>query len=122
MKILPILVFIIGLASTTAFCGEADVIDVDIDATGSTTYTFSVSVRHADQGWKHYADRWEVLAPDGRVLATRTLYHPHVDEQPFTRSLSGVKIPKQIEQVIVLAHCSVHAYGGKKITVTVPRN
>ena len=121
MKILPILVFITGLASTTAFCGEADVIDVDIDATGSTTYKFSVSVRHADQGWKHYADRWEVLAPDGRVLATRTLYHPHVNEQPFTRSLSGVKIAKQIEHVIVQAHCSVHAYGGKKITVSVPR-
>jgi len=122
MKSLHILVFIIGLASTTAFCGEADVIDVDINATGSTTYKFSVSVRHADQGWKHYADRWEVLAPDGSVLATRTLYHPHVDEQPFTRSISGVKIPKQIEQVILQAHCSVHAYGGKKITVTVPRN
>ena len=43
-----------------------------------------VTVQHADTGWDHYADAWEVLAPDGTVLGTRTLLHPHTDEQPFT--------------------------------------
>ena len=47
----------------------------------------------ADSGWDHYANRWEVLEPEGQVIATRTLLHPHVDEQPFTRSLSGIHIP-----------------------------
>jgi hypothetical protein len=46
-------------------------------------------VRHEDVGWQHYADRWEVLASGGEVLATRVLAHPHVDEQPFVRNLGG---------------------------------
>ena len=63
----------------------------------------NITVRHDDEGWEHYADRWEVVAPDGTVLASRTLYHPHVDEQPFTRSLNGLVIPKGIMRVRVRA-------------------
>jgi hypothetical protein len=76
-----------------------------------------VTVKHQDEGWQHYADAWEIVAPDGQVLATRTLYHPHVNEQPFTRSLSGVVIKPAIKVVTVRAHDSVHAYGGKEIRV-----
>jgi hypothetical protein len=90
--------------------------------TGKKTYSFDVTVRHTDDGWNHYADKWDVTAPDGTVLGTRTLYHPHVDEQPFTRSLSGVKIPASIKEVTVRAHDSKHGYGGKTFTVAVPGN
>jgi len=62
------------------------------------------------------------VAPDGTVLGTRTLYHPHVDEQPFTRSLSGVKIPGSIKEVTVRSYDSVHGYGGKTLIVAVPAN
>ncbi len=102
-----------------AYCGEADVEQVKITNTGERTFRFDVTVRHADTGWDHYADKWEVLAPDGTVLGTRTLLHPHVDEQPFTRSLTGVAIPETIGQVTVRAHDSVHEYGGKTVTVDV---
>ena len=64
--------------------------------------------------------KWDVVAPDGKVLGTRTLYHPHVDEQPFTRSLSGVKIPKAVEQVTIRAFDSEHGGGGAVMTVAVP--
>jgi hypothetical protein len=104
----------------SAHAGEADVVNVEIRSTGST-FSFNVTVKHADEGWDHYADKWDVLAPDGTVLGTRTLYHPHVDEQPFTRGLSGVKIPDSISEVTVRAHDKVHGYGGKTITVEVPR-
>ena len=110
--------FLIG---ATAYAGEADVVDVGIKMTGKNAFYFDVTVRHADEGWSHYADKWDVVAPDGKVLGTRTLYHPHVDEQPFTRSLSGVKIPDSIKEVTLRAHDSVHGYGGKTITVAVPR-
>jgi hypothetical protein len=33
----------------------------------------------------------------------RVLGHPHVNEQPFTRSLSGVQIPKGTAQVQIQA-------------------
>jgi hypothetical protein len=100
-----------------AMAGEADVVAVDLIETGERVYTFSVMVAHTDKGWDHYADRWEIVAPDGRVLATRVLLHPHVDEQPFTRSLGDVAIPDGIETVEVRAHDSVHGLGGQTMTV-----
>ena len=110
------------LVSAAAACaGEADVVDVAVRVTGQNTYSFDVTIRHADEGWQHYADKWDVVAPDGTVLGTRTLYHPHEDEQPFTRSLSGVKIPASVHAVIIRAHDSVHGYGGKTMKVAVPR-
>lgn len=109
--------FLMGAA---AYAGEADVVDVKIRVTAKGIYSFDVTVRHADEGWKHYADRWDVVTPEGTVLGTRTLYHPHVDEQPFTRSLSGVSIADSIREVSVRAHDSVHGYGGKTMTVAVP--
>ena len=120
MTLFKLLVACIILVATTVYAGEADVIEVKINPSGERVYSFEVTVRHADDGWKHYADKWDVVAPDGSVLGTRTLYHPHVDEQPFTRSLSGVKIPAGINKVTLRAHDSVHGYGGKTAKVTVP--
>ena len=65
------------MCSAAAFAGEADVIAVEAQKDGDGRYSFGVTVRHADEGWKHYADAWDVLAPDGTVLGTRTLY-PHM--------------------------------------------
>jgi hypothetical protein len=50
--------------------------------------TVHVTLTHPDTGWDHYADGWEVLDADGTRLGLRELLHPHVDEQPFTRSLT----------------------------------
>ena len=104
----------------TAVAGPADVEDVSVSATGPGQYRFSVTVRHADEGWGHYADRWEVLTLDGTLLGTRTLYHPHVDEQPFTRELAGIAIPDNITAVVVRARDSVHGFSGVTQTVTLP--
>jgi hypothetical protein len=106
--------------SVGAAGGEADVVEVDVMAQGEGRYTFSVAVRHADEGWEHYADAWEVVAPDGTVLGTRTLYHPHVGEQPFTRSLSGVLVPAGVREVNVRAHDKVHGLGGAEMRVKLP--
>lgn len=97
-----------------ASAGEADVVEATATKTG-TTWRFDVTVRHDDKGWDHYSDAWRVLAPDGTVLGTRTLYHPHVDEQPFTRSLAGVAVPAGVDVVTIEARDSVHGWGGKTI-------
>ena len=107
--------------STAAYAGEADVIEVNVKRIADDTYNFDVTVRHTDEGWKHYADKWDVMAPDRTVLGTRILAHPHVEEQPFTRSLAGVKIPEDIDAVTVRAHDLAHGYGGKTVKVAVPR-
>ncbi len=109
-----------ALAAGPAQAGEADVVSVTVAETGTRIYRFDVTVRHEDSGWEHYADRWEVLDSGGRVLAARRLLHPHENEQPFTRSLSGVRISPEIARVTIRAHDRVHDYGGAERTVEVP--
>ena len=106
------------LLSPALLAGEADVLDVKVFCRPDCT--FNVTVKHADTGWDHYANGWEIVAPDGSILGTRVLYHPHEQEQPFTRSLSGVSIPDSIKQVNIRATDSVHKYGGIEQTVTLP--
>lgn len=100
--------------------GCADVIDVAVVAVGDRAFTFHVTVSSADEGWDKYADEWVVRAPGGRVLGTRTLTHPHENEQPFTRSLSGVEIPVETDTVIVEARDSVAGYCGRQFEIAVP--
>jgi hypothetical protein len=119
MKIqhLVILFSCFSLFSGLSIAGEADVIAVKMTPRGDHRYDFSVTVRHADSGWDHYANRWEVLDVAGNVIASRVLLHPHVAEQPFTRGLSGVEIPAAIKQVRIRAHDLVHEYGGSELVV-----
>ena len=56
-------------------------------------WRISVTLRHGDTGWDDYADGWRILDGDGRVIGTRELLHPHVQEQPFTRSLRVGALP-----------------------------
>lgn len=109
------------LLSGHAWAGKADVLNVTVRMTAPQTYAFDVTVQHTDTGWKHFANRWEVLAPDGSVLGTRVLMHPHENEQPFTRGLNRVKIPSHISRVTVRAHDLEHGWGGKTITVDLPK-
>jgi hypothetical protein len=95
----------------------ADVLFVLATIKPDGSWTFEVTVQHEDTGWEHYADRWEVLTLDGEVLATRVLAHPHVEEQPFTRSQSGIVIPEGVNEVRVRAHDLVHGYGGREVIV-----
>ena len=111
------LIYLSLLLPWQVLAGEADVISVDVSRTGEHIYDFDVTVMHDDEGWEHYADEWDVVAPDGTVLGTRRLLHPHVNEQPFERSLKGVEIPAAITSVTIRAHDSVHGWGG--ITQTV---
>ena len=104
-----------------AVAGEADVVEAEAIQEGAGAWRFDVTVAHADEGWDHYADKWEVLAPDGSLLGTRVLLHPHVGEQPFTRSLGGIAIPAGIDRVILRAHDSVHGLGGGETTVELAR-
>jgi len=101
----------------SSFANEADVLNVKSTCTANRICTFDVTIKHADTGWKHYANAFEVLSPTKQVLSKRILHHPHVNEQPFTRSVTGVRIPKNINSVLIRAHDSVHKYGGRQYYV-----
>lgn len=114
------LFLLFSAVATNVYGGKADVTAVKIIPEKNGSYRFEVTVSHDDEGWDHYADKWEVRGSEGTIYGTRILHHPHVSEQPFTRSLSGVVIPAEVQQVTVRAHDSVHLYGGKAVTVAIP--
>jgi len=110
---------LLALAPAAAPAGEADVLAAT--ARCAATCRFVVTVRHADTGWDHYADRFEIVGPGGETIAKRVLRHPHVDEQPFTRSLEDVRVPDGVERVRVRAGDSVHGLGGAEVEVPIER-
>ncbi|MGX1497010.1 nucleoid-associated protein YgaU [Labrenzia sp. MBR-25] len=104
----------------SALAGEVEI--VSAKATGSAgTWTFAVTLRHDDTGWDHYADLWQIFTPDGELLGERVLLHPHVDEQPFTRSLSGITIPEGVSQVIIRARDTVHGVSPQEYKLNLNR-
>ena len=116
----PAVLMLLVITYFPAFAGDADILDVDVSCNSDSICRFDVTVKHDDEGWEHYANRWEVLSTDGKILATRELAHPHDNEQPFTRSLANVRIPGDLSEVVVRAHDLVHEYGGKELVVKIP--
>lgn len=84
------------------------------------TWRVSVTLSHPDTGWDHYADGWRVEDASGRVLATRVLVHPHVQEQPFTRSQSGIVIPEGVSVVYVRSRCLVDGWSQDRVELPLP--
>ncbi len=85
---------------------------VSVEATGEPgAYRFAVGIRSPDTGCERYADWWEVVGEDGRLLHRRVLGHSHVAEQPFVRS--GGPVAVEPETVVwVRAHMHPTGYGG----------
>ncbi len=107
--------FFLASISVSAYANEVEVVDVQANQASDKTWRFSVTLKHADEGWDHYANQWQIIAPNNKILGTRTLYHPHVNEQPFTRSLNGVKIPADIRTVRIIARDTVHGLSTKAV-------
>jgi hypothetical protein len=119
------------MAETFGFDSETNMNAADADVTyvravlsDSGTWAFHVTVAHPDTGWEDYADGWDVVLPDGTVVKvnesdpfTRLLLHPHENEQPFTRSQSGLVIPDGVTSITVRAHDLVDGFGGQEVIV-----
>ncbi|MDP2265318.1 MAG: hypothetical protein Q8J70_02075 [Thiobacillus sp.] len=82
----------------------------DFDATISSSYDTP----------QRYADAFRVMSTEGVAFGTRTLFHDHASEQPFTRDLYGVTIPPGINSVVIQARDKKYGYGGKTLHVTLP--
>jgi hypothetical protein len=109
-------VMLFGVISSAA-ADDAVVEAVEARKSGSE-WTFSVTLRHGDTGWDDYADGWRVVTDDGTELGARTLFHPHVNEQPFTRSLSGVAIPHGTPSVFIEARTNIGGWGDVRFEVS----
>lgn len=78
----------------------------------------SATVRSADTGDDKYADLWQVRTPDGDIVVERVLTHPHVDEQPFTRSAQATPLADDITDLVVVAHDSIAGWCGTAFDLT----
>ncbi len=85
---------------------------VGVEMSGSRV---SVTLAHPDTGWDHYADGWRIETEDGTVVGTRELLHPHVEEQPFTRSLTVNDLPD--EPLFIRAKCSVDGWSDTRVVL-----
>lgn len=89
------------------------------DADGS--WTFSATLSSPYDTPERYADGWRVLGPDGEVYGERPLAHDHQNEQPFTRSTSGVVVPDGVDQVTIQGRDQVSGWGGATFELTLER-
>lgn len=89
---------------------RADVVSVQVHGQPGA-YEFEVGVKSHDTGCQQYADWWEVLGLDGKLIYRRVLAHSHADEQPFRRR--GGPVPIAADTVVwVRAHMNTSGYGG----------
>jgi hypothetical protein len=89
---------------------QSDATVTAVRASGSAgNYTFVVTIRSNDTGCAHYADWWEVVDGDGRLVYRRVLLHDHADEQPFARD--GGPVALQADQTVtVRTHMNTSGY------------
>lgn len=107
------------LAASPVLADPAQV--VGVNATQSSNgWRFDVTLAHADTGWEDYADGWRVELADGTIIGDRPLGHPHVEEQPFTRSTSGVAIPDGTVEVFIRTRTNVDGWDAATTPFALP--
>lgn len=84
------------------------------------TWTISATLSSPYDTPERYADAWRVLGADGTVYGERILAHDHANEQPFTRSQTGIDIPDDVTEVVIEGRDLEYGYGGATYTLTLP--
>lgn len=97
-----------------------DIIAAQATREDAGTWRFDVTVSSPYDTPQRYADAWRVLDQDGNELGIRVLTHDHANEQPFTRSQTGIEIPDDVTEVTVQGRDLSNGWGGGELTVTLP--
>jgi len=103
-------IFLFTACSADIAPGTANVIDVETKGT-SGKYYFYVTLLSDETGCEQYADWWEVLDENGKLLYRRILVHSHPDDQPFRRSGGSVDVTPT-QTLYIRAHMNKNAYKG----------
>ena len=92
---------------------KAEIISVKVSG-NEMSYTFSVKIESPDKGCKQYADWWEVVSEEGKLIYRRILLHSHANEQPFERS--GGVVPIKADQIIIVrGHMNNFGYSNEGV-------
>lgn len=112
-----------GSSATRADAGSAQMFPDVIDATAvrdGDTWTIAATLSSPYDSPDRYADAWRVVGPDGSVYGERILTHDHANEQPFTRSQSGIEIPPDVTDVVIEGRDQEFGYGGATFALMLP--
>ena len=99
---------------------KADVTEVWVAGPPEAT-VFGVAIVSWDKGCEQYADWWEVVSEDGKLVQRKVMAHSHVDEQAFLRQ--GDPIPVDPNQTLwIRAHMNNGVgYAGQAMKGTVAK-
>ncbi|WP_250505090.1 DUF664 domain-containing protein [Bowdeniella massiliensis] len=97
-----------------------DVVEAELKPSGDQ-FSIAVTISSPYDTPERYADGWRVMTEDGEVLAEHDLAHDHANEQPFTRERGPFTIPDDVAKVVVEGRDQANGYGGKTVTIDVPR-
>ncbi len=103
-----ILLIIITLFS---FSYSAQNIRANIIKVTANSNIFWVTIKSDETGCKQYANWWEILDKNGKLLYRRILFHSHPSEQPFTRSGEPINISNDTI-IYIRAHMNTIGYTG----------
>ena len=104
-----------------SYANQVEIVEVKIKTIGVNHYRIDTTIKHADTGWDHYANAWLVFDESGNKIGERVLHHPHVKEQPFTRSLR-LSIATGVKTITIKAQDSVHGLNENGVQIAVPHN
>lgn len=94
-----------------------DVLDATAERADDGTWTISATLSSPYDTPERYADAWRVLGADGTEYGIRVLTHDHANEQPFTRSHSGIEIPDDVAEVTIEGRDQLSGWGGETFTL-----
>ncbi len=97
-----------------------DVITATVVARDADNFDFDVTVSSPYDTPQRYADGFRVTGKGGEIYGERKLWHDHATEQPFTRDLHGVRIPRAVRGVVVQARDQKFGYGGRTVELLLP--
>ena len=109
-------VFTSAIFSPVVLANEVEIVKVEFKKSGNS-WRVNTTLKHNDTGWEHYADAWRIMSENGEKLGERILFHPHENEQPFTRSLQDLVVPKGMHVVYVEAHDKKHGWSKQRVRV-----
>jgi len=126
VQLLALVLLSVGSASIAAYAADAalqeypEVLAAEVRASGDDRFDFDVTLSSPYDTPQRYADAFRVMSKDGSVFGERALFHDHASEQPFTRDLYGVRIPRGVRTVLVQGRDRQFGYGGRTVEATLP--
>ncbi len=107
-------------STTTVLQRYPNIVSVKLESSGGRKFRVTVTVSSPYDQADRYADAWRVLDERRKVLGVRELLHDHATEQPFTRTLDDVVIPRTVKVIEVQGRDKTFGWGGNTQRIKVP--